>query len=90
LNTRRGRKNWALEDAYKAQDENGAAAVGFKFDARGATLFGRLTGANIGKQLSVVLDDRVYSAAPRSTARSTGRARSPGGMGIRRKNSSTC
>ena len=34
----------------------------FQFNAEGGEIFQKLTGENIGKQLAIVLDDRVYSA----------------------------
>ncbi|MBW1667591.1 MAG: protein translocase subunit SecD [Deltaproteobacteria bacterium] len=36
--------------------------VSLSFDARGARLFERITGENIGKRLAIVLDNNVYSA----------------------------
>jgi len=36
--------------------------VSLSFDARGARLFERITGDNIGKRLAIVLDNHVYSA----------------------------
>jgi preprotein translocase subunit SecD len=36
--------------------------VSLNFDAKGARIFERLTGANIKKRLAIVLDDNVYSA----------------------------
>ena len=50
-----------------------------ELDRRGATIFRRVTGENIGKRLAIVLDSRVYSAPvireriPSGTARITGR-----------------
>jgi len=36
--------------------------VSMEFNSRGAKLFDSITGANVGKQLAIVLDDTVYSA----------------------------
>ncbi len=36
--------------------------VSISFDARGARLFERITGDNVGKRLAIVLDNHVYSA----------------------------
>jgi preprotein translocase subunit SecD len=36
--------------------------VSLSFDARGARLFERITEANVGKRLAIVLDNNVYSA----------------------------
>ena len=52
-----------LKSASRAQDEYGAPAVGFSFNSQGAGQFERFTAANIGKQLSIVLDDRIESVA---------------------------
>ena len=42
--------------------ENGYPSVSFSFNAEGSKKFGKLTGANIGKQLAIVLDNTVQSA----------------------------
>ncbi len=42
--------------------ENGYPEVSFTFNAEGAKKFGQLTGANIGKQLAIVLDNTIQSA----------------------------
>ncbi len=42
--------------------ENGYPAVSFTFNAEGAKKFGQLTGANIGKNLAIVLDNTIQSA----------------------------
>ncbi len=42
--------------------ENGYPEVSFSFNAEGSKKFGQLTGANIGKQLAIVLDNTVQSA----------------------------
>jgi SecD/SecF fusion protein len=62
-----GQKSWALESAQQARDENGATAVGFSFDGRGAALFGTLTGANKGRQLAIMLDNKIVSSATINT-----------------------
>ena len=51
-----------LEDARLEFDQTQAPIVGFRFNAAGGEIFGRLTESNIGKPLAVVLDDQVYSA----------------------------
>jgi SecD/SecF fusion protein len=43
-------------------DENGGPAVAFAMSGEGASLFGDLTGSNIGKRLAIVLDEVVVSA----------------------------
>lgn len=51
-----------LVDAQPAFDQNGRAAVSFRFNAHGARLFGDYTGANIGALFAIVLDNEVVSA----------------------------
>ena len=51
-----------LIDARPSFDEHGANSVSFQFNAKGAKDFGELSGANIDKQLAIVLDDIVWSA----------------------------
>lgn len=57
-----------LEDARVTAGEYGYPAVSFQFNSDGAKKFGNLTGANIGKQLAIVLDNTVQSA-PRINSR---------------------
>ncbi|HDP93988.1 MAG TPA: protein translocase subunit SecD [Candidatus Aminicenantes bacterium] len=52
-----------LKSARRSQDEYGAVAVGFSFNNDGARKFERYTAANVGKRLSIVLDDRIESVA---------------------------
>jgi preprotein translocase subunit SecD len=51
-----------LRDAYSTRDDNGHPAVGFNLKADGAQRFARLTEGNIGKQLAIVLDNKIQSA----------------------------
>ena len=60
---RPGEPRWALKRAYRAQSELGVRAVGFEFDAQGAANFSELTSANLKKLMSVMLDDKIISAA---------------------------
>lgn len=57
-----GLPKWALEAAYPTRSQFGSPEVGFTFDPVGAKLFSDLTGANIGKPLAIVLDDKLISA----------------------------
>jgi len=41
---------------------SGQPIVNISMNSEGAKIFSRLTGANIGKQLAIVLDDKVWSA----------------------------
>jgi len=51
-----------LRDAQPRPDENGRPSVNFSLTRDGAARFARVTGANIGKQLAIILDNRVVSA----------------------------
>ena len=52
-----------LDDARLTMyGENGYPEVAFSFNAEGSKKFGKLTGANIGKRLAIVLDNTVQSA----------------------------
>ena len=62
-----------LKFAKVAFEEMGQPIVHIEFNGNGKILFGRLTGENIGRQLAIVLDDKVYSAP-------TIQSRIPGGM----------
>jgi len=54
--------DWSVASAFRSQDQLGRTAIGFSMDARGATLLGELTGAHVGQQMAVVLDDQIYTA----------------------------
>lgn len=51
-----------LRNARPSLDENNLPAVSFTLNNEGAQKFGKFTGENIGKQLAIVLDNRVMSA----------------------------
>jgi preprotein translocase subunit SecD len=51
-----------LEDSRVSPGEYGYPEVTFQFNSEGSKKFGQLTGANIGKQLAIVLDNTVQSA----------------------------
>ena len=51
-----------LRNARQIVDEFGLPAVGFTMTNDGAARFGKLTGDNVGKQLAIILDNRVQSA----------------------------
>ena len=52
-----------LKNARRSQDEYGGSAVGFSFNNDGARKFERYTAANVGKRLSIVMDERIESVA---------------------------
>jgi preprotein translocase subunit SecD len=51
-----------LSGAEPAHDASGRPSVNFTLNRDGAARFGRVTGANVGKLLAIVLDNRVYDA----------------------------
>jgi preprotein translocase subunit SecD len=51
-----------LSGAEPSHDVNGRPSVNFTLTRDGAARFGRVTGANVGKLLAIVLDNRVYDA----------------------------
>ena len=51
-----------LTGAEPSNDESGRPDVAFTLSRAGAQRFGRATAANIGRQLAVVLDNRVFTA----------------------------
>jgi preprotein translocase subunit SecD len=52
----------SLTSAEVRLDDRGGWLVSFALDREGGRIFGDFTGANIGRQLAIVLDDTVYSA----------------------------
>jgi preprotein translocase subunit SecD len=53
----------SITDARVQLDtQMGEPYVSLSFDSRGARVFERITGDNVGKRLAIVLDDKVYSA----------------------------
>ena len=57
-----------LRTARPTLDENNRPAVSFSLNQEGARKFGTFTQANIGRQLGIVLDNRVQSAPRHSVA----------------------
>ena len=51
-----------LRQATPGLDENNQPAVHFELKSEGARKFGKLSGENIGRNLAIVLDNRVVSA----------------------------
>ena len=51
-----------LRTARQTIGEFNEPAVSFTLNSEGVTKFSRVTGANVGRQLAIVLDDRVVSA----------------------------
>lgn len=61
-----------LNDASIGYSQQGTPEVNFEFGAEGAVKFGKITGANIGNRLAIVLDGKVKSD-PRINAMITNR-----------------
>lgn len=51
-----------VQRAYVVPDELGRPYVALNFDSEGAKIFGRVTSANVGRELAIVLDGELYSA----------------------------
>jgi preprotein translocase subunit SecD len=51
-----------LRTVRRSTDEWNNPAVGFTLNTEGARRFEQVTGANVGKQLAIILDDRIQSA----------------------------
>ena len=51
-----------LRNARPTIDEYNQPAISFSFNREGARKFGDFTGSNVGRNLAIILDDRVYSA----------------------------
>jgi preprotein translocase subunit SecD len=66
-----------LRNARMTLDENNLPAVGFSLNQEGARKFGDFTQANIGRQLAIILDNRVQTA-PTIESRITGEGRITG------------
>ena len=63
-----------ISDSTPAFDDKGSATVSLSFDRRGAEIFSRVTGDNVGKRLAIVLDGIVHSAPRINEKISGGRA----------------
>ncbi len=50
-----------LVDSQVSQDQNGAPAVSFRFDATGGRRFAKATQDNVGKPFAIILDNKVIS-----------------------------
>ena len=53
---------YVTDARVQIDSQYGEPYVSLSFDARGARLFERITEANVGKRLAIVLDNNVYSA----------------------------
>lgn len=57
-----------IVDARVIIGDFGEPSVQFKLDSRGGSIFKRVTGENVGRQLGIIIDDVVYSAPSISEA----------------------
>ncbi|WP_312530132.1 protein translocase subunit SecD [Paracoccus sp. (in: a-proteobacteria)] len=71
-----------LTDARPSFDQNGQAAVDFRFGPAGAKRFGAYTSANIGQPFAIVLDNEVISAPVIRQAITTGSGQISGAMNV--------
>lgn len=55
--------DWSLASAGQGTDRLGRPAITFRTDAVGAGLMGDLTEKNQNRQMSILLDDRIYTSA---------------------------
>jgi len=55
-------QNEGVESARATTDQLGQNAIAFSMNTLGATRLGALTGAHVGQQMAVLLDDQVYTA----------------------------
>jgi len=69
-----------ISDARPAFDNMNQSYVTLNFNSRGAAIFERITGENVGKRLAIVLDGKVYSAPNIRERISGGRASITGGF----------
>jgi len=61
--TANAEQKWSLKSAAPERDQqSGEQHVAFQMDAAGGLYMSRLTGANVGKPMAIVLDDKVISA----------------------------
>ncbi len=64
-----------LEDARISQGQYGEPEVSLLFNPRGAQIFEEVTGANVGKNMAIILDDKIQSAPTIQDRIGGGRAR---------------
>jgi SecD/SecF fusion protein len=71
-----------IRRAWVTRDDLGLPAVGFSLTPDGARRFAELTSANIGRQVAIVLDDKVQSAPVIESAITGGEGIIRGGFSI--------
>jgi preprotein translocase subunit SecD len=70
-----------LRTAREGPGENNQPAVHFSLKPEGARKFGKVTGDNVGRNLAIILDNRVQSA-PRIDSRITDEGQISGGFSV--------
>ncbi len=63
-----------VTDAMAVRDQYGQRQIQLRFNQTGASDFGRVTSQNVGRELAIVLDDKLYSAPRINTAIMDGNA----------------
>ena len=71
-----------VERAYVQYSEIGQPYVALSFDQEGAVIFGRVTAANVGHKLAIVLDGELYSAPVIQDAITGGHAQITGNFSL--------
>jgi SecD/SecF fusion protein len=71
-----------VQRAYVQYDDLGRPYVVLNFDQEGAAIFGRVTAANVGRQLAIVLDGELYSAPVIQDAITGGHAQITGNFSL--------
>ena len=73
------KKRWSMSgknisEAYPSVDQYGKRQIILRFNNKGAKHFAKLTSDNVGRQLAIVLDNKLYSAPVINTAITGGSA----------------
>jgi preprotein translocase subunit SecD len=71
--------------AFVQYDDIGRPYVAMGFDPEGAVIFGRVTSANVGRELAIILDGELYSAPVIQDAITGGNAQITGNWKTRSK-----
>ncbi|HUJ08394.1 MAG TPA: protein translocase subunit SecD [Verrucomicrobiae bacterium] len=71
-----------VQRAYVMYDDLGRPYVALSFDQEGAAIFARVTSANVGRQLAIVLDGELYSAPEIREAITGGHAQITGNFSL--------
>ncbi len=54
--------SWSVASAYSTHDNTGRPAIGFALDEKGSRRFAILTSRAVGRNLAILIDDKIYSA----------------------------